>query len=177
MSEIGPTTVLLATGAREHPDTVRVTSMIAKYVLCEAPGLVIVRHGACPGPRSVDRAVHEWIRDCGESLGVTEDAMPADWDHCGPECPPYGILPHRVVKKLGDIFHPGQLDTYCPAAGPRRNRQMVDKQPRADLTISAPYGKSYGTRNCTDLAQSAGIPVRPVLLPGMTPNSAQEAMF
>jgi hypothetical protein len=126
------TTVVLVSGARVHPDPLAVTSYLADYVLNTAPGPVIVRHGDCPGPRSVDQAVANWVRDCGEWLGVTADPMPADWDHC---------------------------TDNCPAAGPRRNAAMVTKTPRAVLLIAAPHGTSYGTRGCMKLAERAGIDV------------------
>lgn len=158
---IGETTVVLITGARCHPDTVSVTSALAKYVLTEAPGWVIVRHGACPGEDSVDQAVHEWIADCGDALGIIEDAMPADWDHCTADCQPN----HRIRKQLGDIYHPGKSLSYCPSAGPRRNASMILKDPVPDLVISAPYKGSRGTRNCTRLAREAHIPIRHIVTP------------
>jgi hypothetical protein len=153
---IGKTTVVLFTGAREHPDPVLVTSMLAKYVLTEAPGWVIARHGDCPGKDSVDQAVAEWVADCGEALGVIADPMPADWDHCYADCQPN----HRIKKQPGDIYHPGEKPDYCPSAGPRRNAQMIAKNPRPDLVIAAPFAASRGTRNCVSQARAAGIPVR-----------------
>lgn len=148
-------TVVLFSGAREHPDPLVATAALADYVLNDAPGPVIVRHGACPGEKSIDQAVANWVHDCGEWLGVTADPMPADWDNCAPHCPPG----HRRMKAPGDTAHPGQLSDYCPAAGPRRNAAMVAKQPRAELLIAAPHGASVGTRGCMKLARGAGIRV------------------
>lgn len=161
MNKIGRTTVVLISGARHHPATHMVTAALAKYILTEAPGWVIVRHGACPGPASVDQAVHEWIADCGEALGVLEDAMPADWDHCYADCQPN----HRIRKEPGDIYHPGIKADYCPSAGGRRNDEMVIKTPKPDLMIAAPYSLSRGTRGCVVKARLAGIPIRPVTVP------------
>jgi hypothetical protein len=154
-----PLTILLA-GGRNLPEPGIVTGTLADIALNIADGPVTVRHGACPGPRSADQATSDWIRDCGEWLGVTEDPMPADWDHCVEACP----QGHRRVKKPGDLFHPGVCDDYCPDAGPRRNAAMVAKQPRADwmLAFPDPTGPSYGTRNCAKLARAAGITVREV---------------
>jgi len=152
------TTVVLVSGARVHPDPLAVTSYLADYVLNTAPGPVIVRHGDCPGEKSVDQAVANWVRDCGEGLGVTQDPMPADWDHCTDNCPPG----HRRLKAPGDEAHPGKLPDYCPAAGPRRNAAMVTKKPQAALLIAAPHGTSYGTRGCMKLAAKAGIRVEQV---------------
>jgi hypothetical protein len=149
------TTVIAISGAREHPDPFVATAALADYVLNIAPGPVIVRHGDCPGEKSVDQAVAEWIRQCGEWLGVTADPMPADWDHCAPNCLPG----HRRKKQPGDVAHPGQLDDYCPAAGPRRNAGLLAKLPQPELLIAAPHGASYGTRGCMKLAKAAGIRV------------------
>lgn len=152
------TTVVLISGSREHPDTSVATSALADYVLNVAPGPVIVRHGACPGEKSIDHAISRWVRDCGKWLGVTEDPMAADWDHCTETCP----QGHRKQKRPGDTAHPGVCDDYCPAAGPRRNAAMVAKKPRAALLIAAPHGASVGTRGCVRLAQAAGIHVMEV---------------
>lgn len=151
-------TVIAVTGSRHHPDPLVVTSYIADYVLNVAPGPVVVRHGACPGDKSVDQAVANWVRDCGEWLGVTDDPMPADWDHCDIDCPPG----HRRKKTAGDTAHPGELDDYCPAAGPRRNAEIVNKLPKPVMLIAAPHGASYGTRGCMRLAENAGIRVEQV---------------
>lgn len=153
------TTVIALTGSREHPDPLVAVSAVADYVLNVALGPVILRHGDCRGPKSVDQAVDEWIRDCGVLLGVAADPMPADWDHCAPTCPP---VPHRRTKKPGDTAHPGLLDDYCPGAGPRRNTGMLTKLPRPELLIAAPHGPSVGTRGCMKLARAAGIEVREV---------------
>ncbi|MER6183088.1 hypothetical protein [Streptomyces sp. NPDC001652] len=153
------TTVIAVTGSRKHPKPELAVYAVADYVLTEAPGPVVVRHGDCPGKQSVDAAVAEWIEACGELLGVTADPMPADWDNCAPTCPP---VPHRRTKKPGDIAHPGLLDDYCPGAGPRRNRGMLTKEPKPELLLAAPHGHSVGTRGCMKLARGAGIKVHEV---------------
>lgn len=147
------TTVIAVTGSREHPKPELAIYALADYVLNEAPGPVIVRHGDCPGEKSVDQAVAEWIRQRGEWLGVTADPMPADWDNCTDRCPPG----HRRRKRIGDTAHPGLLPDYCPAAGPLRNARMLGKQPQPRLLIAAPHGLSVGTTGCMKLAQAAGI--------------------
>jgi hypothetical protein len=173
VTKIGPTTAIILTGSRWHPNPQLALTELARYVL-NAPGWVIVRHGACPGEKSIDQAVSEWAQDCKE-LGVIEDPMPADWDNCGPECPPG--LEHRVMKLPGDIWHPGKEPDYCPYAGPRRNGEMVRRtDPRAALVIAAPHGMSKGTRNCIRQARVQGIPVHTVHT-AVTSNRQQEAMF
>lgn len=152
------TTVIAVSGSREHPKPELAVYAVADYVLNEAPGLVIVRHGACPGEKSVDTVVAQWIDECGELLGVTADPMPADWDHCADRCKPG----HRRIKKPGDTAHPGLLDDYCPAAGPRRNAGMFAKRPPVELLIAAPHGASVGTRGCLKIARAAGIRIQEV---------------
>lgn len=147
------TTVIAVTGSREHPKPELAVYAVADYVLNDAPGPVIVRHGDCPGENSVDQIVAQWIAECGALLGVTADPMPADWDNCTPRCP----AGHRRRKRIGDTAHPGQLPDYCPAAGPLRNARMLGKQPQPQLLIAAPHGLSVGTTGCMKLAQAAGI--------------------
>ncbi|MGY0062773.1 hypothetical protein ACWY4P_40610 [Streptomyces sp. LZ34] len=154
--------IILLAGGRNLPEPSVVAGTLADIALNIADGPIIVRHGACPGPNSADQAASDWIRACGEWLGVTEDPMAADWDHCAPDCP---TSPgHRRRKKPGDIFHPGICNDYCPGAGPRRNADMVSKTPRAEwmLAFPDPTGPSYGTRNCARLAKAAGIKVHEV---------------
>lgn len=153
------TTVILLAGARHLTEPGVVSGTIADIALNIAEGPVVIRHGACPGEKSADQTASDWIKDCGEWLGVSEDPMPADWDHCAPNCPT--DPGHRRRKKPGDIAHPGLLPDYCPAAGPRRNAAMTAKQPRPDYMIAFPEPgqPNYGTSNCTRLAEKAGITV------------------
>jgi hypothetical protein len=161
----GRTVVVLLAGGRDLPEPGVVSGTLADIALNIAEGPVVVRHGACPGERSADQAASDWIRDCGEWLGVTEDPMPADWDHCADNCPPGPG--HRRMKKPGDTAHPGLLPNYCPGAGPRRNGEMALKLPRPDWMVAFPdpAGPSYGTRNCMRQARDAGIPVHEITSP------------
>lgn len=151
--------VILLAGGRELPEPGIVAGTLADITFNIADGPIAVRHGACPGNRSADQAASEWINSVGNRHGVLEDPMPADWDHCAPDCP---TKPgHRRRKKPGDTAHPGLLDDYCPTAGPRRNAAMVAKLPRPEWMVAFPdpVGPSYGTRNCMRLAAAAGIAV------------------
>jgi hypothetical protein len=151
-----PLLILLA-GSRDLPKPGIVSATLADIALNIADGPIVVRHGACPGPNSADHNAADWIRDCGEWLGVAEDPMPADWDHCTDSCKPG----HRRIKKPGDIFYPGLLDDYCPDAGPRRNGLMIAKRPRPDWMVAfpSPTGPSYGTRNCMRQAADTGLAI------------------
>lgn len=149
------TTVIAVTGSREHPKPELAVYAIFDYVLNDAPGPVIVRHGGCPGEKSVDAVVANWIKEFGPLLGISQDPMPADWDNCAPNCP---TTPgHRRRKKPGDTAHPGLLDDYCPGAGPRRNAGLFAKQPQPEALIAAPHGASVGTRGCMKIADRAGV--------------------
>lgn len=152
--------VILLAGARELTEPGIVPGALADIAFNIAEGPIIVRHGACPGERSADQAASDWINDIGNRHGMTEDPMPADWDHCAPNCPTGPR--HRRRKKPGDVAHPGLLPDYCPTAGPRRNASMVAKLPRPAWMVAFPEPgqPNYGTRNCMRLAEQAGIPVR-----------------
>lgn len=150
--------VLLISGSREHPHPEIVGPRIGELALGLGNRPLVVRHGACPGPKSVDNAADQWIKECGEWLGVTADPHPADWDNCAPDCPPNPA--HRRWKKTGDIWHPGDLPDYCPGAGPRRNAHVT--RLGADRMYAWPAGASYGTRNCMRLARQAGIHVQEI---------------
>jgi len=54
--------------------------------------------------------------------------------------------------------HHADWDVHGRAAGPIRNRAMVESG--ADLCLAFPLGKSPGTRGCMRLAAAAGIPVK-----------------
>jgi hypothetical protein len=152
--------VILLAGGRELPEPGIVPGTLADIALNIAEGPVVIRHGACPGEHSADQAASDWITEYGIRYRVTEDPMPADWDHCDSQCPPG----HRRRKRPGDVAHPGVLADYCPHAGPRRNAQMVAKLPRPAWMVAFPdpTGPSYGTRNCIRLAEQAGLTVHPI---------------
>lgn len=105
-------------------------------------------HGGCP--EGADAFAAAWVEHCKTRpdpalAAVEQDPHPADWDHCVPGCP--GSADHRKVKKPGDVLHPGELDDYCPGAGPRRNTAMVALA--ASRAVAAAlvyrYGLSSGT--------------------------------
>lgn len=132
---------------------------------------IFCRHGACP--RGVDSHTQHWGDAVKRSCGRTAvQGTPADWDHCGPECPP---RPHRFTKRPGDVDHPGQLPDYCPGAGPRRNRALLlDPKPSLALVFigsclnprcrrNGLHG-SHGATGTALLAESFGIPVTAFVL-------------
>jgi hypothetical protein len=156
---------VLITGSRDFPQPELVRHELTRlWLLHEGP--FVVAHGACPtGP---DDDAYRWVTDMIEAeMGVvSDDPMPADWDHCTDHCRPG----HRVTKKPGDIHHPGLLDDYCPAAGPRRNGEVVARGADRCLAFISPCTNrrchkpqphgSHGATGCADLAEKAGIPTR-----------------
>ncbi|ASZ74860.1 hypothetical protein FDI69_gp043 [Rhodococcus phage Trina] len=62
----------------------------------------------------------------------------------------------RVLKMPAETV-PADWDRYNKAAGPIRNRIMVDRG--ADICLAFPIGTSTGTRDCMKLAEKAGIKV------------------
>lgn len=134
---------ILLTGSRTWTDHRRVEEALDAVL---ALGPMVLVHGACPS--GADALAAEWAH----RNGVPTEPHPADWDRCAQECPAH---PHRIRKRPGDVDHPGVVDTYCPGAGPRRNKAMVDLGATVCLAFLAPG--SRGTRNCLKLARKAGI--------------------
>lgn len=64
-----------------------------------------------------------------------------------------------VGKSMGFVLdpHPAQWSVHGKAAGPIRNKEMVDLG--ADLMLAFPRGASRGTRGCMQLAAEAGIEI------------------
>lgn len=57
--------------------------------------------------------------------------------------------------------YPAQWEKYGRAAGPIRNKQMLDEgKPDLVLAFHADLEKSRGTKNMVNQARKAGIPVR-----------------
>lgn len=144
------------TGSRNFPwaqgwmirDSIR---MVYSHFQLKGLEPVLVEGGCPTGADYLARRIwNEWHRK--------PETWNADWDSCGPECP---SKPHRVVRRPTDRVHPGTLDTYCPKAGPRRNKEMA----RSGLDIllafpepGLPRGRG-GTWNCVSRAEEAGVEV------------------
>lgn len=68
-------------------------------------------------------------------------------------------LAASIGKSMGFVLdpHPAQWSVHGKAAGPIRNKEMVDLG--ADLMLAFPRGASRGTRGCMQLAAEAGIEI------------------
>lgn len=97
-----PEVVLLAFGGRDYDDRERLFAALDKSAAMFKP--TVLRHGAAPG---ADSLAGEWAR----SRGLTEQAMPADWDQHG------------------------------QAAGPMRNSAMLTREPFPVAAVGFPGGR------------------------------------
>ena len=139
---------VIVTGSRTWPSENIVWEALA-FALCENlpdGGTVTVVHGACP--TGADHFAHTWFTLPVDAEYVTvEEPHPADWANCAPECR------HPKSHRRGRV--------YCPAAGHRRNAEMVALG--ADLVLAfplpGPRTRSRGTWDCVKRARAAGIPV------------------
>lgn len=104
----------------------------------------VLVHGAAEGADLIASAV--W-----REMGGETEPHPARWNVCVPDCKPN----HRKFR--GDR-------SYCPQAGFRRNREMVELG--ADLCLAFLRGPSRGTRNTADMAERAGIETRRIEVTG-----------
>lgn len=68
-------------------------------------------------------------------------------------------LARRAANRIGAKFTevPADWKKHGRAAGPIRNRVMLDLEP--DVVWAFPVGKSVGTRDCIRQAERRGIPV------------------
>jgi hypothetical protein len=117
----------------------------------QGPSGFVLRHGCAPG---VDTVAGLWA----VARGVAVDEHRADWDTCGPDCPP-GPSHRRRRTAAAMRAHPGSTPDYCPGAGGRRNQAMADAQPRARLCLAFPTPSSRGTWDMVRRATAAGIEV------------------
>lgn len=118
------------TGGRDFADW----NLVAKVVHALPYGVLV--HGAASG--ADDLCAKWWTR----MMGRPDEPHQADWGHCGESC-------YHPVRTAPDGSN------YCPAAGPRRNQQMVDSG--LDLLVAFPGGR--GTADMVLRAGSAGVPV------------------
>lgn len=77
---------------------------------------------------------------------------------------PYGgadLHAQRFCEKYGAINdpYPADWDSFGKAAGFIRNGTMVKTEPRPDICLAFPRGKSDGTLDCAHQAKRAKIPV------------------
>ncbi|TDD97213.1 SLOG family protein [Actinomadura rubrisoli] len=55
--------------------------------------------------------------------------------------------------------YPAQWNLYGSAAGPMRNREMINENPNIDYVLAFPLEDSKGTRDCMAYAKEKGLTV------------------
>lgn len=142
---------IIVTGGRWFNDTTAVHGYISYLMGRYQEDLVIIQGGA-PGADTI-------AKEFCETTSIPVETYEADWEHCGPECPPV----HMKANSRGSL--------YCPTAGHRRNQAMLDALPRAARDASQPSGgvvafidrkleDSRGTNDMVKRANEASVPVR-----------------
>lgn len=180
---------LAVAGSISWPTTVaweaEVTEPIWSY-LTRMPedSTLYLRHGdAAQGP---DNIAHRWyvaltsglVVNPRPDVRVVEEPVPADWENCAPWCKPLKANgePHRRPNP-GYPGSPrrGNLADYCPAAGHRRNPNVVGFHmvgdgktptytPLPDVQVNVLYAfilnDSPGTTSTVQHAQRNRVPHR-----------------
>lgn len=140
---------ILVTGSRNW-SRLRLLRNIVDAAAADAKGKrVTLVHGNCP------EGADHMVKYIALARGWTVSTFEADWDHCVPDCPT--TPEHRRKKRPGDRLHPGKLATYCPGAGPRRNRAMVDSG--ADVVLAFIRDHSQGATGCAGMAKTSKLTV------------------
>lgn len=125
---------VIVTGSRSWPDEQAVWRALGFFVCEQCPDgdTVTVVHGGCP--TGADHYASTW---CALPMGDDVDVV---------------ALEER---------HPADWDRYGKAAGPLRNREMVDLGAELVLAfpLPGPRSLSRGTWDCIDAAAAHGIPV------------------
>lgn len=126
---------ILVTGSRDFDRVEMIRLALATIREQEFFADAVLVHGAARGADRI--AAEQW-----KALGGVTEPHPAQWNRCVPECM-HGPRPRRGGY------------SWCPSAGIRRNRHMV--QLGADICLAFSRGESSGTASCIAFARRAGI--------------------
>lgn len=139
------------TGARNWDDeTTIATALRWMRPHGSMPGDV-VRHGNCKGADKQAGKV-------AKALGFELDVMPAQWRlHVG----------YPDTSQSCNCNEWRKANSYCGFAGPRRNRQMLDKPIDIVLAFHPNIKQSKGTKDCVNEAVRRGMKV--YLFDGINP--------
>lgn len=129
---------VLITGSRKL-ESADVMWHYLNLTLNKHPLLTVVQ-GACPS--GADEFAHGWCRLMDESL---------------PNDSPRMVI--EACRTPGTPGYPAAWDRHGKIAGPIRNQEMVDLDPRPDVCYAFPTTESRGTYDCMSRAWVKGIPV------------------
>jgi len=140
---------LLVTGSRFLPADGYLLATLDR-LHAELDEHLMVVHGQCDPRHPATRRRIPW--DHAATCGVHPDRLlGADWQ----------ADLWAASTRLPTDPNPADWDHYGRAAGPIRNRAMVDKFATVRALVAAfPVGTSAGTMDCVRRAKAAGIPVR-----------------
>lgn len=96
----------------------------------------------------------KFVGECVKSINTPEKVIILS-GHCSGA----DEMAERFAKECGlalEIF-PAEWKKYGKAAGPKRNKEMVEK---SDIIIAFWDGKSKGTKNLIDLAKKKDIQIK-----------------
>lgn len=97
----------------------------------------------------------EYAESKGEQLLLIHGACPTGADKIADD---WAL---EMVRRGHGVFidrHPANWNKYGAAAGPYRNKDMVDLKP--DIVLAYPIGESRGTRGTMKMALEAGLTVK-----------------
>lgn len=131
--------IIVVTGGREWDNA----QVVYESLTVHGDHDTTLIHGDC---RGLDKQAGK----IAALLGMTVDPMPAEWrKHIG--------YPDLTTECRCNAWR--KAHSYCSFAGPRRNRQMLDKGPDVVLAYHPNLAESRGTKDCVDEALRRGIPV------------------
>jgi hypothetical protein len=126
---------VLITGSREFTDRQIIAQALSQVRRENGYRTLVVVHGAARGADTLAAAVVQ-SADPGRARQEAYPVTDAEWRPDGPG---------------------GRLDY---AAGPRRNKRMVESGADVCLAFFVAGAKNTGTKHCSNAAEKAGIPVR-----------------
>jgi hypothetical protein len=164
---------VLVTGSRTFNDCILIEEVLGGIYAVHAVGWQVadleplyLAHG---GARGADSLANMWATSSPlhgpvflgaipedvdlwslQAAPVVLGRYPADW--VGPCDPSFCQPGHRRFRR-------GHSESYCPAAGVRRNQHMLDafKPDRVEGFLDKPERESHGTHDMLTRARSAGV--------------------
>jgi len=140
-------TTLLLSGSREGIDyntVARHLSIMISDLVEKEFTEILVKHGAAEG---VDSHGSEFINKTEETFKVHGIIIKQK---------PYPVLRKDWYTHDNDCQHKKYPNNYCPAAGIRRNKRMVDEG--IDYLLALVHNNSRGTTQCISYVRQKGIP-------------------